>query len=55
MNHTRAGKQNTKVDAVQVDLPAPEATNEGAVYGKNILVIPATNTIKELQTIIRDK
>lgn len=47
------------VDSVKSEVCVSE-TNDELVktvvdYGENLMVIPATNQIKELQTIIRDK
>lgn len=47
------------VDSVKSEVFVSE-TNDELVktvvdYGENLMVIPATNQIKELQTIIRDK
>lgn len=49
----------TMVDsAVKPEVCVPEASDDvkpNTDYGANLMVIPATNQIKELQTIIRDK
>lgn len=41
----------------EVRVAAPSEANDKARtdYGENLMIIPATNQIKELQTIIRDK
>lgn len=44
--------------AVKPEVCVPEASDDvkpNTDYGANLMVIPATNQIKELQTIIRDK
>lgn len=47
------------VDSVQSEVCVAETSEEivqtPVDYGQNLMVIPATNQIKELQTIIRDK